>query len=199
MFFRYFLIISPWKRAGPFIWISLNPLYPRMLCAKFGWNWPSGSGEEDFKTSSKCFHSFVTISPWKRTGPFIWQTWIPFTQGWFVPISVKIRPVVLEKKKNMWKVSDNVNGDDNADDNDVDGQRTNCIRKALEPSAQVSLKACYCSWFYNLLNALTTGWETYVWPGGPDTMKGNPHGLLIEHWIMSGIAASVNEGVLLLI
>ena len=31
------------------------------------------------------------------------------------------------------------------------------IRKALEPSAQVSLKACYCSWFYNLLNALTTG------------------------------------------
>ena len=26
---------------------NLNPLYPRMLCAKFGWNWPSGSGEED--------------------------------------------------------------------------------------------------------------------------------------------------------
>ena len=21
---------------------------PRMICAKFGWNWPSGSGEEDF-------------------------------------------------------------------------------------------------------------------------------------------------------
>ena len=25
----------------------MNPLYPRMLCAKFGWNWPSGSGIED--------------------------------------------------------------------------------------------------------------------------------------------------------
>ena len=24
----------------------LNPLYPRMLCAKFGWNWPSVCGEE---------------------------------------------------------------------------------------------------------------------------------------------------------
>ena len=24
----------------------LNPLHPRMLYAKFGWNWPSGSGEE---------------------------------------------------------------------------------------------------------------------------------------------------------
>ena len=31
-----------------FIWTNLNPLHPRMLCAKFGWNWPSGSGEEDF-------------------------------------------------------------------------------------------------------------------------------------------------------
>ena len=25
-----------------FIWTNLNPLHPRMLCAKFGWNWPSG-------------------------------------------------------------------------------------------------------------------------------------------------------------
>ena len=47
MYFHYFVIISPWKRAGPIIWTILNPLYPRMLCAKFGWNWPSGSGEED--------------------------------------------------------------------------------------------------------------------------------------------------------
>ena len=47
MYFRYFVHISPFPRAGPFIWTNLNPLYPRMLCAKFGWNWPSGSGEED--------------------------------------------------------------------------------------------------------------------------------------------------------
>ena len=31
-----------------FIWTNLNPLHPRMLCAKFGWNWPSGSEEEWF-------------------------------------------------------------------------------------------------------------------------------------------------------
>ena len=47
MYFRYFGIISPWKNAVPFIWINLNPHHPRMLCAKFGWNWPCGSGEED--------------------------------------------------------------------------------------------------------------------------------------------------------
>ena len=53
--FRYFVIISPWKRAGPFIWTNLNPLHSRMLCDKFGWNWPSGSGEEDF------FFKFVNV------------------------------------------------------------------------------------------------------------------------------------------
>ena len=50
--FCYFVIISPWKRAGPFIWTNLNPLHPRMLCAKFGWNWPGGSGEEDDNVKS---------------------------------------------------------------------------------------------------------------------------------------------------
>ena len=46
LIFNKFMIISPWKRAWPFIWTNLNPLYSRMLCAKFGWNWPSGSWEE---------------------------------------------------------------------------------------------------------------------------------------------------------
>ena len=40
-------LISPWKRAGPFICTNLNLLHPRTLCAKLGWNWPSGSGEDD--------------------------------------------------------------------------------------------------------------------------------------------------------
>ena len=52
MYFCYFVIISPWKRVGPFIWINLNPYHTRMLCAKFGWNWPSGSGEEDENVKS---------------------------------------------------------------------------------------------------------------------------------------------------
>ena len=73
MYLYYFEIISPWKRAGPFIWTTciLNPLYPRMLCAKFGWNWPRGSGEEDFFILSMYFHYFIIISPWKKAGPFI--------------------------------------------------------------------------------------------------------------------------------
>ena len=42
------LLLSPnVKRCGLSIWTNLNPLYPRMLFAKFGWNWPSGSGEDE--------------------------------------------------------------------------------------------------------------------------------------------------------
>ena len=52
MYFCYFIIISPWKRAEPFIWINLNPLNIRMLCGKFDWNWPCGSGEEDENVKS---------------------------------------------------------------------------------------------------------------------------------------------------
>ena len=37
----------PLEKVGPFIWTNLIPLHPRMHSAKFGWNWPSGSGEED--------------------------------------------------------------------------------------------------------------------------------------------------------
>ena len=64
-------------------------------------------------------------------GPSFDQTWIPFTQGCFVPTLVEISPVVLEEKIQMWNVYDN---DDN--DNDNDRQRTNFDQKnSLEPSA----------------------------------------------------------------
>ena len=52
IFAIYFDKISPWKRAGPFIWTNMNPLYPWMLCAKFGWNWPSGFWVEVKNTKS---------------------------------------------------------------------------------------------------------------------------------------------------
>ena len=70
--FTICVIISSWKRAGPFIWTNWNPLHSRMLCAKIGWNWLSCSGEEDFKISSMHFHYFIIISPWKREGPLRW-------------------------------------------------------------------------------------------------------------------------------
>ena len=45
--FSLFCYYLPLEKSEPFIWINLNLLHPRMLYAKFGWNWPSDS-EEDF-------------------------------------------------------------------------------------------------------------------------------------------------------
>ena len=47
MYFRYFVIISPRKSALPFIFTNLISLHPKMLCAKFCWNWSCGSWGED--------------------------------------------------------------------------------------------------------------------------------------------------------
>jgi hypothetical protein len=46
MYFYSFTIISPWRGAIQFLWTNLNPLHARMICAKFGYNWSIGSGEE---------------------------------------------------------------------------------------------------------------------------------------------------------
>ena len=40
--FHYFIIISPRKRAVPYIWTNLSPHHTKLVCAKFCWNWPSG-------------------------------------------------------------------------------------------------------------------------------------------------------------
>ena len=42
-----------------------------MLCAKFGWNWPSHSWEDDFKISSMYFYFFTIIFPRKSVWSFI--------------------------------------------------------------------------------------------------------------------------------
>ena len=60
-----------------------------MLCAKFSWNWQSGSGEEDFKFC----HSIFTISLLSPLGircePSFEDSCIPFIQRCFVPMVVE--------------------------------------------------------------------------------------------------------------
>ena len=63
----------------------------RMLYAKFRWNWPNGSAEEDFYVSSMYFCCVVFISPLKKASPAfesplpknaLCQIWVKLTQ-WF--------------------------------------------------------------------------------------------------------------------
>ena len=89
---------SPLKRVGSFI-TNLNPLHPKMHCAKFGWNWPQWFLRNRFLYFINVyFHYFILSSHGKGQGPSFEQTWITFTKGCFVPSLVEIGSVVLEKK-----------------------------------------------------------------------------------------------------
>ena len=79
--FSLFHNYLPLEMGVAFIWTNLNLHYSNMLCAKYGWNWPSVSGEEDFKISSTYFRYFVIIDPSKWARSSFEQTWIPVTQG----------------------------------------------------------------------------------------------------------------------
>ena len=83
------------------------------------------------------FHNYLPLE--KGEALHLKKTWIPFTQGCFVPSLVEIDQVVLEKKMKMWKVynnnndlytNDDANNDDNENNND-DEQRTNFDKKGL--------------------------------------------------------------------
>ena len=44
-----------------FIWANLNPLLPRMHCANVGWNWPSGSRDDDFVNEFLLFRYYLPL------------------------------------------------------------------------------------------------------------------------------------------
>ena len=98
MYFRYLVDIYPRKKRGGIFEQTWVIITQRMLCAKFGLNWPNVSGGEDLKISPMYFAFLLIISICKRVGPSFEQTWIPFTEGWFVFCLVEIDPVVHEKK-----------------------------------------------------------------------------------------------------
>ena len=50
--FSQFRNYLPLEKGRTFIWTNLSPLHPKMIYAKFGWNWPSGYGEGDENVKS---------------------------------------------------------------------------------------------------------------------------------------------------
>ena len=45
---NFYMASSFFEIESPFHWTKLNNFPSRMLCAKFGWNWPCGSEGADF-------------------------------------------------------------------------------------------------------------------------------------------------------
>jgi hypothetical protein len=85
-YFCIFVIIPLWS-LGP------GPLfeeYLRLLCTKYDWDWPAGSGEDDLKKKkNQCIITLLLSSSLGgRTCPLFEQYLIPFTQGRLVPTLV---------------------------------------------------------------------------------------------------------------
>ena len=77
-------------------------------------------GKKIYFILSMCISLFRNIFPGKERGPSFEETWIPFTQGCFVPRFVEIDPLNMK----MWKVY---------------RRTTDNQKSSLEFSAQVSL------------------------------------------------------------
>ena len=91
--FRYCFPLE--KDVALHLWI-LNPHHSSMLCAKFGLNWSSGSGEKDLYTLLLYFYYLLLSSHGIACGHSFELTWIPLTQACSVPCLVKIGLVVIE-------------------------------------------------------------------------------------------------------
>jgi hypothetical protein len=87
--------------GGGMIVTNLLFHYIRMLSCKFQLFWPSSSLEEIFKMAYQPQLYIFWLPPlWNGPNPLFEQTWIPFTQKWFV-LSLtlfEIVQLVLEKK-----------------------------------------------------------------------------------------------------
>ena len=76
MYFRYCVIMTPWKKAWPFIWTKFESPSPKTLCQVWlkstQWSW-----SKRFLNFVNDFRYFVIISPWKRAWSFIWTNFDP--------------------------------------------------------------------------------------------------------------------------
>ena len=80
----------PLRKVGPFLLTELNPLHPRIICTKFGWNWPTGSGEDNFLKFVKVFLQFCNYLPYEKGGALYFpspkdtlcQVWLKLAK-WF--------------------------------------------------------------------------------------------------------------------
>ena len=89
----------------------MNSVHWNMLCTKFGWNWPFGSGE-DFKILLRYFHILVVII--ESVFPYIWikfkccfvPSLIKFAQ-WFWKQSWKCEKFTDRRTYSIWYIFKN--------------------------------------------------------------------------------------------
>ena len=98
MYFHYFLIISPWKKGRALHLNKLeSPFSQNDLCQIWlklaQWFWRRSF----FFKYVNIFTLFRNYLPLEKGWTSFELTWIPFTYEWFVPSTVEIGPLILEK------------------------------------------------------------------------------------------------------
>jgi hypothetical protein len=96
------MIISPWERTWPLFWIIFHSFHPRMICTKFDWNWPAGSGEDDCFRCKHVNMVFLIVAPPDPWGPWFEETWNYIISESFHVNMSSSGSVVLEKKIFIW-------------------------------------------------------------------------------------------------
>ena len=108
--FHYFVIMSLWKRAWPFIWTNSHSQHPRMLCAKFSLNCPGGSGFLNFVIwflpfrnylplkKGEALHLNILESPLSKKNIHYFLIWSPGGSPEDLKILNKFCPMILKKK-----------------------------------------------------------------------------------------------------
>jgi hypothetical protein len=92
--FLHFCDYLPLEKNLALLLNNLNSFHPRMICTKFDWNWPAGSGKDFFQYM--VFPIVALSDPW---GPWFVQTWLYI---YIIPESFHVNmnspsSVVLEK------------------------------------------------------------------------------------------------------
>ena len=140
MYSSYFIIIPPWKRAGPIVWTNLSPLHLKMLCAKLDEIGPVVLEKKIFFYFVNVFLLFRIISSWKRAGLFIWTNLDPLYPGMqCVKFGSNWPSGSGEEDENVKNLRNNNDTNTNDDNDDDDKQRTNFDQKSsLEPFLQIT-------------------------------------------------------------
>ena len=103
MYFRYFLIIFPWKGMLAFIWTNLNPFYPRLV--EIG----PGVLEKKIFKFRQCISLFRKYSPWKRAWSFILTSLNSLNQNIVPSLGLKLAQWFLRRRLKwqaflVWKI-----------------------------------------------------------------------------------------------
>ena len=97
MYFSCFVYISPWNRTGALHLNKLESLSPKDALCQVWLNLVQWFLRGDFFYFVNVFFLFCNYLPLEKGEcPSFEQTWIPFTQGCFVPSSVVIGLLVFE-------------------------------------------------------------------------------------------------------